>query len=190
MEEIKGKVTNFKRNDKVNVNGLVFKKKVVAEALEFFGDVTNYLEVDIELNVALGFLNNLSVGTSIISELSERKGDIIDVIQVEVLPLYETEILGNEKNLASYNEIKEEVREYLKREMENGRHVTGLLKKVIDGFGRMDLNDITTIIQKVSANVGAQGKDKTLEEKRESLEADPSIQALINKYSNKTETSK
>lgn len=138
----------YKIKEKINVNSLTFRKKVIEETIDLLGYIKNYTTTGIKFNLMLSFLDNLIEGDILLEKLAESTR-LLDDIQSTVEPLYNELILSNEENLNAYNEILEELSQYCDREMKNNRHITGLFYGLFNEIGSLTQDELILMISQL-----------------------------------------
>lgn len=138
----------YKIKEKINVNSLTFRKKVIEETIDLLGYIKNYTTTGIKFNLMLSFLDNLIEGDILLEKLAESTR-LLDDIQSTVEPLYNELILSNEENLNAYNEILEELSQYCDREMKNNRHITGLFYSLFNEIGSLTQDELILMISQL-----------------------------------------
>lgn len=138
----------YKIKEKIDVNSLTFRKKVIEETIDLLGYIKNYTTTGIKFNLMLSFLDNLIEGDILLEKLAESTR-LLDDIQSTVEPLYNELILSNKENFNAYNEILEELSQYCDREMKNNRHITGLFYSLFNEIGSLTQDELILMISQL-----------------------------------------
>ena len=136
----------FIPKENVIVNSITFKKTVEENVIDFMGDRTNYFKGDIEFYSMICFLDQLSNDSSII-KLVAKTGDLLEEMYAEIEPIFKEYVLDNEENKIIFEQIVEDLLDYLYNEIENNRHGSIMIKKTLQELGSLTPQDIQTISQ-------------------------------------------
>jgi len=182
----------IKMKENVNVNSFTFKKKVIEEALELLGRKRNYMVNDLKFIVMITFTNNL-VENNLIIESLYNVDDIETKMSSIVEPLFEKEVLKQQERLDSFNEIVDELIDYMEREVEMRLTISGFLYDFAEDLGGLSMDDLMKLINQAMDKVGLSSSKINKKEKPkktdEEIKADAlkdienaKMKALIEKY--------
>lgn len=138
---------DLKLKENVNIHSPVFKKKVITETLELFGDKHNYVDNDIEFYTMITFTNNL-VENNLVIESLYNVDDIEEKVSTMVEPLFQTEVLEKPERLEVFYNIVTQITKYMDREVNIHMTLAGLLNDFITQLGTMNIDDIVDIVTK------------------------------------------
>ncbi len=181
----------IKKKKDVNTNSYTFKKRVIEESLELLGRKRNYVLNDLKFITMITFTNNL-VENNLIIESLYNVDDIENKMDTIVEPLFKEEVLDNPERKKDFDEIVEELQDYMEREVEMRLTVSGFLYDFAEDLGGVSMDDLMKIINQAMDKVGIPTKKKTDNEiKSEALKdiekakkkvEDAKMKALIDKY--------
>ena len=186
---------NFKFKEKVNVSSFTFKKQVIEEVIDLLGEKKNYVKNDIAFYTMIAFLDNLIEENMLIEALGDDN-KLIEKLYNTIEPLFEQHILMVEEYYTVFNDLVEQIEEYMVRQNNNRYTVSGLIYTILDEVGNMKPEEITRIIEYVEDNLLRRvkpskkelppKKEKPIIKPIESEEiANERIEALINEFKNK-----
>lgn len=185
----------YKLKENVNVNSLLFRKKVLEETIDLIGAIKNYTKTNIEFNLMLSFLDNMVEGNVLLENLAESTR-LISEIEDKIEPLYQEIIIGDDKNLIVFNDLLQELTEYCDREVESNRRITGLLYTLSEEVGSLSQEEVINLVNQIvelAANhfvpkqKAATTKDeetKPIKTKEEIKIENEKILELVNKFAN------
>lgn len=183
----------IKMKEKVNVQSFTFKKKVIEEALELLGRKRNYMLNDLKFITMITFTNNL-VENNLVIESLYNVDDIEDKMTEIVEPLFEKEVLNQPDRLESFNEIVDELVDFMEREVKMRLTVSGFLYDFAEDLGGLSMDDLMKLINqamdKVGVSINKVNKKESAKKTDEQIKADAlkdienaKMKALIEKYS-------
>lgn len=184
----------IKMKEKVNVQGFTFKKRVIEDSIELLGIRRNYVLNDIKFIVMIAFVNNLVENNLIIEILHDEKeleSKMIDIVE----PLFAQEII-KEGYQESFNEIVDDVEDYMFRMYESNNTLAGMLYTIAESFGDTNIEELINIVKKLAEqNLFPNTKSITStsktdkEVKAQSIDdvENVKMKALMEKYLGKTE---
>lgn len=185
----------YKLKEQVNVNSLLFRKKVLEEAIDLMGAIKNYTQTNVEFNLMLSFLDNMVEGNVLLENLAESTR-LISEIEDKIEPLYQEIIIGDEKNLMVFNDLLQELTEYCDREVESSRRITGLLYTLLDEVGSLSPEEVVNLINQIvelaanhfvpkqKAVITKDEETKPIKTKEEIKIENEKILELVNKFAN------
>ena len=184
----------IKMKEKVNVNGFTFKKRVIEDSIELLGVKRNYVLNDIKFVAMIAFVNNLVENNLIIEILHDEKeleSKMLDIVE----PLF-TQELAKEGYGESFNEIVDDIEDYMFRMYESNNTLAGMLYTVAESFGDTNIEELISVVKKLAEqNLFPNGKSITAtskvdkEVKAQSIDdvENVKMKALMEKYLGKTE---
>ena len=184
----------IKMKEKVNVKGFTFKKRVIEDSIELLGVRRNYVLNDIKFIVMIAFVNNLVENNLIIEILHDEKeleSKMLDIVE----PLFAQEII-KEGYQESFNEIVDDVEDYMFRMYESNNTLAGMLYTIAESFGDTNIEELINIVKKLAEqNLFPNTKSITStsktdkEAKAQSTDdvENVKMKALMEKYLGKTE---
>jgi hypothetical protein len=183
----------YKIKENVNVNSLIFRKKVIEETIDLMGGIKNYTKTNIKFNLMLGFLDNVIDGDTLLESLAESTR-LINEIEDKIEPLYQKIIADNETNLKLFNELFDELEEYCNREVENNRRMTGFLYTILEELGSITPEEVMNLVNQVvdlaanhfvpKANTKELKKAEPIKTAEEIKIENEKILELVNKFAN------
>ena len=184
----------IKMKEKVNVNGFTFKKRVIEDSIELLGVKRNYVLNDIKFVAMIAFVNNLVENNLIIEILHDEKeleSKMLDIVE----PLF-TQELVKEGYRESFNEIVDDIEDYMFRMYESNNTLAGMLYTVAESFGDTNIEELISVVKKLAEqNLFPNAKSITAtskvdnEVKAQSIDdvENVKMKALMEKYLGKTE---
>lgn len=190
---------DLKLKENVNIHSPIFKKKIITETLELFGDKHNYVDNDIEFYTMITFTNNL-VENNLVIESLYNVDDIEEKVSTIVEPLFKTEVMEKPERLEVYNNIVEQVTKYMDREVNINMTIAGMLNNLVTQLGTMNIEDIMNVITNtIEKSMGKKwkkqnNKNKEIEKSDEDIKADAlkdieneKIRVLMEQFARKTQ---
>lgn len=135
----------IKMKENVNVNSFTFKKKVIEEALELLGRKKNYILNDLKFITMITFTNNL-VENNLVIESLYNIDNIEDKMTSIIEPLFEKEVLDKPERLESFNEIVNELIDFMEREAKMRLTIAGFLYDFAEDLGGLTMDDLIKIV--------------------------------------------
>lgn len=135
----------IKMKEKVDINTFTFKKRVIDETLELLGDKYNYVLNDIYFTTMVTFLNSLVENNLILDSLSDEKKLEHNMYSI-VEPMFKKEVLDIPERYDVYEDIVMQIEQYLNREVELNKTISGLIHNVYNVLGNMSIPDVLSII--------------------------------------------
>jgi len=184
---------DIKIKENVNVNSYTFKKRVLEEAIELLGRKRNYVLNDIKFIAMITFVNNL-VDNNLVIETLYKEEDIEQKMETVIEPLFDKEVVKNPERIAAFEEVVNELVEYMEREVKIRLTLSGFLYDLSDELGEMKVEDVMNIINSIIDKTGLKNlqpakskkvKKKTDEELRQEAIKDienAKMKAFIEKY--------
>lgn len=178
----------IKMKEKVNTGSFTFKKRVIEETVELLGRKMNYVKNDIYFVTMISFLNNMVENNLIIEALYDEK-NLEDKMYEVVEPMYEQYILGDEKTLADFNDVAEQIVAYMEREVALRQHLTGFAYDLIQDLGGLQVDELKQMLTSLLNIIGAKEKRPAPKKTDTELKAevtqdieDLKMKALIEKF--------
>lgn len=168
----------FELKEKVNVESLAFKKRVIGEAIELLGKGRNYTNTDIEFATMIAFLNNLCVNNVVIDALYDND-KVEEKIVKDVEPMFKEEVLDKEDRKLAYNDIIKQIKEYMDREVINRRSISGTIYDILEELGSLSVEDLLKTVMSF-ADIFTELVDKPKQEKRDEEAREKAVAEIDN----------
>lgn len=186
----------MKLNIKENIEkDYTFKKKVLDEAIELFGENENYTDTDLEIYLMISFLDNLTEGNQLLMLLS-KEDDLLSLLQNDIEPLFKTLVVDDEKMI--YDILLQQYKDFVARKMQNDRSGVVIINRILKDLSQLSVDDIVEKLSPILQNLGIETKEiknkvkslqkntmsdeDTLKAVKDDLE-NAKMKALIEKYS-------
>lgn len=186
----------IKMKEKVDINTFTFKKRVIDETLELLGDKYNYVLNDIYFTTMVTFLNSLVENNLILESLSDEKKLEYNMSNI-VEPLFKKEVLDVPERYNIYEDIVMQIEQYMNREVELNKTISGLIHNIYNVLGNMSVPDVLNLVNatieqadkiKQSLKPSSPEEDeKITQEVKHDIE-DLKMQAFIEQFKRKAET--
>ena len=189
---------NIKMKENVEVNTFTFKKRIIDETLELLGDKYNYVLNDIYFTTMVTFLNGLVENNLILDSLSDEKKLEQNMYSI-IEPMFKKEVLDIQERYDVYEDIVMQIEQYLNREVELNKTVSGLIHNIYKMLGDMSVTDVLSIINnaveqaekiKQAAKPINPEEDKKIEKEIKQDIEDLKMQAFIEQFKKKAEADK
>lgn len=135
----------FKMKEKVNFDSLVLKKKILGETLEIISNKTNYTITDLQFYLMISFVNALVEENVIVYCLADED-KLMDKLENVIEPLFNEHIKNNKELFYIYNELTDDLVDFMEREHENNLSVVGILNSVVEVLSGIDYQKIVDIV--------------------------------------------
>lgn len=180
----------FKMKETVNFDSLVLKKKILGETLEIISNKTNYTITDLQFYLMISFVNALVEENVIVYCLADED-KLMDKLENVIEPLFNEHIKNNKELFYIYNELTDDLIDFMEREHENNLSVVGILNSIMDALSGIDyqrvLDIVNSTIEEKTEEVTKKEKEiKTLTADEAAIESEK-MRALINQFAVKKE---
>lgn len=181
----------FKMKEKVNFDSLVLKKKILGETLEIITNKTNYTITDLQFYLMISFVNALVEENVIVYCLADED-KLMDKLENVIEPLFNEHIKNNQELFYIYNELTDDLIDFMEREHENNLSVVGILNSIIEVLSGIDykklLDMVNNTIDEKSSTPEEENKIiKKLSVEEAEIESDK-MKALINQFATQKQT--
>lgn len=181
---------DFKMKETVNFDSLVLKKKILGETLEIISNKTNYTITDLQFYLMISFVNALVEENVIVYCLADED-KLMDRLENVIEPLFNEHIKNNKEIFYIYNELTDDLVDFMEREHENNLSVVGILNSIMDALSGIDyqrvLDIVNSTIEEKTQEVTKKEKEiKTLTADEAAIESEK-MKALINQFAVKKE---
>ena len=181
---------DFKMKETVNFDSLVLKKKILGETLEIISNKTNYTITDLQFYLMISFVNALVEENVIVYCLADED-KLMDRLENVIEPLFNEHIKNNKEIFYIYNELTDDLVDFMEREHENNLSVVGILNSIMDALSGIDyqrvLDIVNSTIEEKTEEVTKKEKEiKTLTADEAAIESEK-MKALINQFAVKKE---
>ena len=181
---------DFKMKETVNFDSLVLKKKILGETLEIISNKTNYTITDLQFYLMISFVNALVEENVIVYCLADED-KLMDRLENVIEPLFNEHIKNNKEIFYIYNELTDDLVDFMEREHENSLSVVGILNSIMDALSGIDyqrvLDIVNSTIEEKTEEVTKKEKEiKTLTADEAAIESEK-MKALINQFAVKKE---
>lgn len=186
----------IKMKEKVDINTFTFKKRVIDETLELLGDKYNYVLNDIYFTTMVTFLNSLVENNLILESLSDEKKLEYNMSNI-VEPLFKKEVLDVPERYNIYEDIVMQIEQYMNREVELNKTISGLIHNIYNVLGNMSVPDVLNLVNatieqadKIKQSLkpsSPEDDEKITQEVKHDIE-DLKMQAFIEQFKRKAET--
>lgn len=182
----------FKMKEKVNFDSLVLKKKILGETLEIITNKTNYTITDLQFYLMISFVNALVEENVIVYCLADED-KLMDKLENVIEPLFNEHIKNNQELFYIYNELTDDLIDFMEREHENNLSVVGILNSMVEVLSGVDYQKIIDLISNTVEEKTPEKNDKKEKEIKPLTIEDAGIEsekmkALINQFAvNKNE---
>lgn len=176
----------FKMKENINFNSLVLKKKILGETLEVITNKNNYTITDLQFYLMISFVNALVEENVIVYCLADED-KLMEKLENIIEPLFNEKIKSNNELYEIYNELTDDLIDFMEREHENNLSITGILNSIIEVLSGIDYQKLldmvnNTIDEKSSAPEETENKIiKKLSVEEAEIESDK-MKALINQF--------
>lgn len=182
----------FKMKEKVNFDSLVLKKKILGETLEIITNKTNYTITDLQFYLMISFVNALVEENVIVYCLADED-KLMDKLENVIEPLFNEHIKNNQELFYIYNELTDDLIDFMEREHENNLSVVGILNSIVEVLSEVDYQKIIDLIGNTVGEKAPETNDKKEKEikpltiEQAEIESEK-MKALINQFAvNKNE---
>lgn len=183
---------DFKMKENVNFDSFVLRKKILGETLEIISTTSNYTITDLSFYLMISFVDALVEENVVVYCLSDEE-KLTEKLETIIEPLFFEKIKSDTHIYGIYEELLDELIDYMEREHENGLSVAGILSSVIDALSGIDyqklLDMVNNTIEEKTSNEGVDTKNKEvkiLTAEEAAVESDK-MKALINQFTVKKE---
>ena len=149
----------FKMKEKVNFDSLVLKKKILGETLEIITNKTNYTITDLQFYLMISFVNALVEENVIVYCLADED-KLMDKLENVIEPLFNEHIKNNQELFYIYNELTDDLIDFMEREHENNLSVVGILNSMVEVLSGVDYQKIIDLISNTVEEKTPEKNDK------------------------------
>lgn len=164
----------MKVKENVNYNSFTFRKRVIGEALDLIGKKRNYITNDIYFITMIAFVNNM-VEDDIIIEALYETDKLEEKITTMIEPIFNEQVLTNEEAKRAFNEICEDIVEYIDRDVYSRVSISGFLYDILDGISEINLPALSGMIAEVAQMAKSQLGDLNKTSKTDTTKSDAII---------------
>ncbi len=182
----------FKMKENINFDSLVLKKKILGETLEIITNKTNYTITDLQFYLMISFVNALVEENVIVYCLADED-KLMDKLEKVIEPLFNEHIKSNQELFYIYNELTDDLIDFMEREHENNLSVVGILNSMVEVLSGVDYQKIIDMIGNTVGEKTPETDDKKEKEikpltiEQAEIESEK-MKALINQFAvNKNE---
>lgn len=135
----------FKMKENVNFDSFVLRKKILGETLEIISTTSNYTITDLSFYLMISFVDALVEENVVVYCLSDEE-KLTEKLETIIEPLFFEKIKGDEHIYSIYEELLDELIDYMEREYESNLSVVGILNSVLETLSNIDYQKILSMI--------------------------------------------